>query len=171
MLFAALPLAHDFEMLVLIFAVPYLIIGLLVAQPRLAMIGMPLAVVTANDIGIQGAYSANFASFFNSSVAGIAFALAWTLVVRLFGTRVATRRLVRGGWGDIAENAMGTRTQSHTQLRARMLDRLAQLVPRLAASESEVSIDGFSEVRVEPTTLALQREMAGMQPDERHAAR
>jgi uncharacterized membrane protein YccC len=54
MLFAVLPVAHDFEMLVLMFAVPYLIIGLLVAQPRLAMIGMPLAVVTANDIGIQG---------------------------------------------------------------------------------------------------------------------
>lgn len=174
MLFAALPIAHDFEMLVLMFAVPYLIIGLLVAQPRLAMIGMPLAVVTANDIGIQGAYSANFQSFFNSNVAGIAgiaFALAWTLVVRPFGTRAATRRLVRAGWGDIAENAMGTRAESHTQLRARMLDRLAQLVPRLAASESEVSNDGFSEVRVELTTLALQREMAGMQSDEQHAVR
>ncbi|WP_042882972.1 FUSC family protein [Cupriavidus necator] len=174
MLFAALPIAHDFEMLVLMFAVPYLIIGLLVAQPRLAMIGMPLAVVTANDIGIQGAYSANFQSFFNSNVAGIAgiaFALAWTLVVRPFGTRAATRRLVRAGWGDIAENAMGTRAGSHTQLRARMLDRLAQLVPRLAASESEVSNDGFSEVRVELTTLALQREMSGMQPDEQHAVR
>ncbi|MCY1264879.1 hypothetical protein D9M68_141120 [compost metagenome] len=52
-------------------------------------------------------------AIFNSSVAGIAgiaFALAWTLVVRPFGTQVATRRLVCGGWGDIGENAMGTRT-------------------------------------------------------------
>lgn len=174
MLFAVLPVAHDFEMLVLMFAVPYLIIGLLVAQPRLAVIGMPLAVVTANDIGIQGAYSANFQSFFNSNVAGIAgiaFALVWTLVMRPFGTKAATRRLVRSGWGDIAENALGTHPESHTRLRARMLDRLAQLVPRLAASESEVSSDGFSEVRVELTALALQREMAGMPDDEQHAVR
>ncbi len=174
MLFAVLPVAHDFEMLVLMFAVPYLIIGLLVAQPRLAMIGMPLAVVTANAIGIQGAYSANFQSFFNSNIAGIAgiaFALVWTLVVRPFGTRAATRRLVRSGWSDIAENALGKHPDSHTQLRARMLDRLAQLVPRLAASESEVSTDGFSEVRVELTALALQREMAAMPDDEQHAVR
>lgn len=174
MLFAVLPIAHDFEMLVLMFAVPYLIIGLLVAQPRLAMIGMPLAVVTANDIGIQGAYSANFQAFFNSNVAGIAgiaFALVWTLVVRPFGTKAATRRLVRAGWSDIAENALGKHPDSHTRLRARMLDRLAQLVPRLAASESEVSSDGFSEVRVELTALALQREMAQMPDDEQHAVR
>lgn len=174
MLFAVLPVAHDFEMLVLMFAVPYLIIGLLVAQPRLAMIGMPLAVVTANDIGIQGAYSANFQSFFNSNVAGIAgiaFALVWTLAVRPFGTRAATRRLVRAGWSDIAENALGKHPDSHTVLRARMLDRLAQLVPRLAASDSEVSTDGFSEVRVELTALALQREMADMPADAQHAVR
>lgn len=174
MLFAVLPVAHDFEMLVLMFAVPYLVIGLLVAQPRLAMIGMPLAVVTANDIGIQGAYSANFQSFFNSNVAGIAgiaFALVWTLAVRPFGTRAATRRLVRAGWSDIAENALGKHPDSHTVLRARMLDRLAQLVPRLAASDSEVSTDGFSEVRVELTALALQREMADMPADAQHAVR
>ncbi|MNQ97295.1 p-hydroxybenzoic acid efflux pump subunit AaeB [compost metagenome] len=171
-LFAVLPVAHDFEMLVLMFAVPYLIIGLLVAQPRLAMIGMPLAVVTANDIGISGAYSADFHTFFNSNIAGIAgiaFALVWTLVMRPFGTAAATRRLVRSSWGDIADNAVGTRPEEHTRLRARMLDRLAQLVPRLAASESEVSPDGFSEVRVELTTLALQREMPSLSAPEQHA--
>jgi uncharacterized membrane protein YccC len=173
-LFAVLPVAHDFEMLVLMFAVPYLIIGLLVAQPRLAMIGMPLAVVTANDIGISGAYSADFHTFFNSNIAGIAgiaFALVWTLVMRPFGTAAATRRLVRSSWGDIADNAVGTRPEEHTRLRARMLDRLAQLVPRLAASESEVSPDGFSEVRVELTTLALQREMPTLSAPEQHAVK
>lgn len=172
--FAVLPVAHDFEMLVMMFAVPYLIIGLLVAQPRLAMIGMPLAVVTANDIGIQGAYSANFHTFFNTNVAGIAgilFALVWTLALRPFGTRAATRRLVRAGWGDIAANAVGGKPESHASLRARMLDRLAQLVPRLAASESEVSADGFSEVRVGLSTLALQREMPDMPADQQHAVK
>jgi Fusaric acid resistance protein family len=92
-------------------------------------------------------------------------------VVRPFGTRAATRRLVRAGWSDIADNALGKHPDSHTVLRARMLDRLAQLVPRLAASDSEVSTDGFSEVRVELTALALQREMAGMPADEQHAVR
>ncbi len=174
MLFAVLPVAQNFELLALMLSVPYLIIGLLVAQPRFAMIGMPLAVVTANDIGLQGAYSANFHTFFNGTVAGIAgilFALVWTLLMRPFGTRAATRRLVRAGWGDIAENAISGKPHAHTRLRARMLDRLAQLVPRLAASDSEVSTDGFSEVRVELSTLALQREMAALSVDQQHAVK
>jgi len=173
-LFLVLPNAHDFEMLVLMFSAPYLAIGVLMAQPRLALIGLPLAVITANDIGIQGAYSADFQAFFNGNVAGIAgilFALIWTLVFRPFGTRVAARRLVRASWDDIARNATGREPGEHAHLRARMLDRLAQLVPRLAASESELSTDGFSEVRVELSTLALQREMPDLAPDHQHAVR
>ncbi|WP_420997768.1 FUSC family protein [Cupriavidus sp. 30B13] len=173
-LFLVLPNAHDFEMLVLMFSAPYLVIGVLMAQPRLALIGMPLAVITANDIGIQGAYSADFQAFFNGNVAGIAgilFALIWTLVFRPFGTKVAARRLVRASWDDIARNATGRAPGEHAHLRARMLDRLAQLVPRLAASESELSTDGFSEVRVELSTLALQREMPDLAPDHQHAVR
>lgn len=171
-LFVVLPNAHDFEMLVMMFSAPYLVIGVLMAQPRLALIGMPLAVITANDIGIQGAYSADFQAFFNGNVAGIAgilFALVWTLVMRPFGTKVAARRLVRASWDDIARNATGREPGEHAQLRARMLDRLAQLVPRLAASEDEMSSDGFSEVRVELSTLALQREMPGLAPEHQHA--
>ncbi|MGT2495156.1 FUSC family protein [Cupriavidus basilensis] len=158
-----LPNAHDFEMLVLMFAAPYLLIGLMMAQPRLALIAMPLAVVTANDIGLQGAYNADFNAFFNGNVAGIAgilFALVRTLVARPFGTRAAVRRLVRASWGDIARNATGREPGEHANLRARMLDRLAQIVPRLAASEDETTSDGFTEVRVELSTLALQREAA-----------
>lgn len=87
-------------------------------------------------------------AIFNSSVAGIAgiaFALAWTLVVRPFGTQVATRRLVCGGWGDVGENAMGTRT--HPQLRARMLDRLAL---RRSLMPGKISIYGIFIPESEP---------------------
>jgi uncharacterized membrane protein YccC len=174
LLFAALPMAHDFEMLVLIFAVPYVGIGLLVARPKSALFGMTLAVVTVSDMNIVSAYSADFQTFFNSGVAGvagIAFTLAWTVVVRPYGTRAATRRLVRAGWSDISDNALGKHPESHTELRARMLDRIAQLGPRLAANASQVSSDGLNEVRVELTALALQREMEGMRTNEQHAVR
>ncbi|MDF3833343.1 FUSC family protein [Cupriavidus basilensis] len=173
-LFVVLPNAHDFEMLVLMFAAPYLVIGLMMTQPRLALIAMPLAVVTANDIGLQGAYNADFQAFFNGNVAGIAgilFALLWTLVTRPFGTKAAARRLVRASWGDIARNATGREPRDHARLLARMLDRLAQLVPRLAASENENAGDGFTEVRVELSTLALQRELPALAPDHQRAVK
>ncbi|WP_342052552.1 MULTISPECIES: FUSC family protein [unclassified Cupriavidus] len=178
LLFAVLPIAQNYELLVISFAIPFLGIGLLIAQPRFAPIGLALGVVTATDIGVQGAYSANFTTFFNGNIAGIAgilFALLWTLTVRPFGTQAAVRRLVRASWRDIADHANdgdpGRQTLQHTQFRARMLDRVSQLVPRLAASASEVSSDGFNEVRVELSTLALQRELPNLEPSQQHAVR
>ncbi|PWK35121.1 FUSC family protein [Cupriavidus plantarum] len=178
LLFAVLPIAQNYELLVISFAIPFLGIGLLIAQPRFAPIGLALGVVTATDIGVQGAYSANFTSFFNGNIAGIAgilFALLWTLTVRPFGTQAAVRRLMRASWRDIADHANDgdprQHTQRHTEFRARMLDRVSQLVPRLAASASEVSSDGFNEVRVELSTLALQRELPNLGPRQQHAVR
>jgi len=178
LLFAVLPIAQNYELLVLSFALPFLAIGLLIAQPRFAPIGLALGVVTASDIGIQGVYSADFTTFFNSNIAGVAgilFALLWTLAMRPFGTQAAVRRLVRASWTDIADHAQVTdarsHTHHHTQLRSRMLDRVAQLVPRLAASASEVSSDGFNEVRVELSTLALQRELPSLEANQQHAVR
>jgi len=173
-LFMILPRAHDYEMLVGMFAIPYLLFGVMIAQPRLSLIAVPLAMVTATDIGLQGSYNADFHAFFNTSVAGVAgilFALIWTLMVRPFGTAAAARRLVRASWGDIARNATGREPGEHERLRARMLDRLAQLVPRLAASESEQATDGFTEVRVELSTLALQRELPALPDSAQHAVR
>jgi uncharacterized membrane protein YccC len=153
-------------------AVPYLVIGLMMTQPRLGLIAMPLAVVTANDIGIQGAYNADFHAFFNSNVAGIAgilFALLWTLLTRPFGVKVAVRRMVRASWGDISTNAAGRVPRRLDDLRARMLDRLGQLVPRLASSDDEVSTDGFTEVRVELSALALQGDLPSLSPHNQKA--
>lgn len=174
LLFAVLPIAHDFEMLVLMFAIPFLLIGVLIAQPPLALIGLSLGVVTASDIGIQGVYNADFHTFFNNNLAGVGgilFALLWTLAIRPFGSQVAVRRLVRASWNDLAEHAEAGDTRNHTELRARMLDRVAQLVPRLASSASQAASDGFNEVRVELSTLALQRELAGLEPKQQHAVR
>ncbi|MGC7411482.1 FUSC family protein [Pandoraea pneumonica] len=164
--------AHDFGLLVAMFAVPYLLLGTFIPQPRFTMVAMLVAVNTASFVGIQGGYSADFSAFFNSNLAGLAgvlFALLWTLQTRPFGTRVAMRRLIHSSWRDIAKNAVGRSVAEHGRLRARLLDRLGQLVPRLAASESETSSDGFTEVRVELSALALQRELPHLNSSQRDA--
>jgi uncharacterized membrane protein YccC len=171
-IFVILPNAHAFGLLVAMFAVPYLIIGVMMANPRLALIALPLGVVTATNIGIQGSYSLDFNSFFNnniSGVVGILFALVWTLLTRPFGTKVALRRLLRSSWQDIATNAVECGRADYHRLRGRTLDRLGQLVPRVAAADSEVSTDGFSEIRVELSTLALHRDLPRLEPADRGA--
>ena len=163
---------HDFGLLVALFAVPYLLLGTLIPQPRFTMVAMLVAVNTASFVGIQGGYTADFQAFFNGNIAGLAgvlFALLWKLQTRPFGTRVAMRRLIHSSWRDIARNALGRSVAEHHRLRARLLDRLGQLVPRLAASESETSSDGFTEVRVELSALALQRELPHLDPWQRNA--
>ena len=70
-LFVVLPHVHDFAMLVVMFAVPFLIIGTLIPRPQFNLVTMLVAVNTATFISIQSAYEANFLTFINSNLAGL----------------------------------------------------------------------------------------------------
>ncbi|MBE0629236.1 MAG: FUSC family protein, partial [Burkholderia vietnamiensis] len=71
-LFAVLPHVHDFAMLVLMFAGPFILIGTLLPRPQFNMVTMLVAVNTATFISIQSAYDADFFVFLNSNLAGVA---------------------------------------------------------------------------------------------------
>jgi len=91
-LFLVLPNLHDFPMLVLAFAVPFICIGTLTVQPRFYL-GMLLTLVnTSSFISIQGAYDADFLNFANVNLAGpvgLLFAFVWTLTRAAFGAELA----------------------------------------------------------------------------------
>ncbi|MDF9900670.1 UNVERIFIED_ORG: putative membrane protein YccC [Pseudomonas reinekei] len=103
-LFLVLPNLHDFPMLVLAFAVPFICVGTLTVKPQFYL-GMLLTLVnTSSFISIQGAYDADFLSFANSNLAGpmgLLFAFIWTLIARPFGAELAAKRLTRFSWRDI----------------------------------------------------------------------
>ncbi|GJH24757.1 FUSC family protein [Caballeronia novacaledonica] len=161
--FAVLPKVHDFPMLVLIFAVPFLIIGTLIPRPRFTLVTMLTAVNTATFISIQSAYEANFFVFINSNLAGVAgllFAFIWTRMTRPFGAELAAARLTRSAWADIVVSASPTVViADQRDLYARMLDRLMQLLPRHAATDSHrhPSIESFRDFRVALNALDLRR--------------
>lgn len=162
-MFGILPALNSFPMLLLVFAPPFLLLGLLIPKPQYNMLGMLLTVNTASFVALQDRYSADFASFANEatgSLVGIGFALVWTQLVRPFGAEIAARRLVRAGWRDLAETAAGRRRADQERLSARILDRLGQLVPRVAAIEDREAarIDGLAEVRIGFNVLMLQQE-------------
>lgn len=161
-LFALLPLAHDFTGLVVMFAIPFLLVGTLVSRPQFNMIAMLLAVNTASFVGLQANYSAEFAAFINGSIASVLggfFALAWTLATRPFGAALVARRLVKAGWADMAATARGGRNEAAQAFAGRVFDRLGQLVPRLAqgVSEDVAAADLLVELRVGINLLDLQR--------------
>jgi uncharacterized membrane protein YccC len=124
---------------------------------------------SASFIALQDRYTSDFTTFTNEAVAalaGIGFALVWTLIARPFGAELAAWRLVRAGWRDLAETAAGERRTDHERLSGRILDRLGQLVPRLAAVEDRElkKVDGFADVRLGFNVLMLQtrrKELSG----------
>ncbi|MBB3257477.1 putative membrane protein YccC [Paraburkholderia bannensis] len=161
-LFVVLPKVHDFAMLVLIFAGPFILIGTLIPRPAFNMVTMLTAVNTATFISIQSAYDTDFLVFLNSNIAGVAgllFAYVWTRVTRPFGAEFAARRLLRSSWADVALSASTAPLTDQRNLASRMVDRLMQLIPRLAASDEHrhPSIESFRDLRIALNALDLRR--------------
>ena len=80
-------------------------------------------------------------------------------------------RLLRASWQDLAHAATWRAADIHTQLGARMLDRLGQLMPRLGASRGRLASDGFTELQIGYCTLALQRALPSLPPAARKPIR
>jgi uncharacterized membrane protein YccC len=161
-LFVILPHVHDFPMLVVIFAGPFILVGTLIPRPQFNLATMLVAVNTATFISIQGAYDADFLVFLNSNLAGVAgllYAFIWTRATRPFGAELAAARLMRSSWADVALSASTRPIEDQRNLASRMLDRLMQLIPRLAATDDHrhPSIEGFRDLRIAFNAVDLRR--------------
>ncbi|HEX3634732.1 MAG TPA: FUSC family protein, partial [Paraburkholderia sp.] len=161
-LFVVLPHVHEFAMLVILFAAPFILVGTLMPRPQFNLVTVLVAVNTATFISIQEAYSADFLIFMNSNLAGLAgllYAYLWTRVTRPFGAELAASRLLRSSWADVALTASTRTIDDPRNLAARMLDRLMQLIPRLAATDDHrhPSIESFRDLRIAFNALDLRR--------------
>ncbi|MEE1921509.1 FUSC family protein [Pseudomonas sp. 148P] len=156
-LFLVLPNLHDFPMLVLAFAVPFICVGTLTVQPRFYLGTLLTIVNTASFISIQGAYDADFLAFINANIAGpvgLLFAFIWTLVMRPFGVELAARRLTRFSWRDIVGMTQPATLAEHRHLGVQMLDRLMQHLPRLSQTGQD-SGSALRDLRVGLNLLDL----------------
>ncbi|MFG0321732.1 MULTISPECIES: FUSC family protein [Pseudomonas] len=170
-LFLVLPNLHDFPMLVLAFAVPFICIGTLTVQPRFYLGTLLTIVNTSTFISIQGAYDADFFTFLNSNLAGpvgLLFAFIWTLVMRPFGVELAAKRMTRFAWRDIVEMTEPATLAVHRQVGVQMLDRLMQHLPRLSQTGQDSGV-ALRDLRVGLNLLDLLAYMprAGQQARER----
>lgn len=157
-LFLVLPNLHDFPMLVLAFAVPFIVVGTLTVQPRFYLGTLLTIVNTASFISIQGAYDADFLTFVNTNLAGpigLLFAFVWTLVVRPFGVELAAKRLTRFSWRDIVTLCQPATLAEHRRMGVQMLDRLMQHLPRLTITAQDTGI-ALRELQVALSLMDLQ---------------
>ncbi|SFH10178.1 FUSC family protein [Methylobacterium gossipiicola] len=174
-LFAILPLATTFEMLVLALAPAFLACGVFMTQPKTAPLAMGAAVNGSATIALQGSYSADFAAFANSSIAvvvGLWVAAIVTRLVRSVGAGWSARRLRAVNRRDLARAAERQGAQNGLELAALMLDRVGLIAPRLAAlpsDDAEWTADLLAEVRVGINLVELRRDRRHL-PREARAA-
>jgi len=107
----------------------------LMAIPRYLLLGLPLAVGMSLNLALQSSYSADMASFLNTSTAvviGSLTGVAVTQLMRVIGAETGARRLLRAGWRDLADLAAQSFTPTRAEWASRMLDRVGLLMPRLS---------------------------------------
>ncbi|MBC3476984.1 FUSC family protein [Pseudomonas taiwanensis] len=168
-LFLVLPNLHDFPMLVLAFAVPFICVGTLTVQPRFYLGTLLTIVNTATFISIQGAYDADFLTFINANLAGpvgLLFAFIWTLLLRPFGVELAAKRMTRFAWRDIVEMTQSATLAEHRQVGVQMLDRLMQHLPRLSQTGQDSGV-ALRDLRVGLNLLDLLAYMPRVGPQAR----
>jgi uncharacterized membrane protein YccC len=168
-LFVVLPNLHEFPMLVIVFALPFIWVGTLMPTPRFGLVATIVALTTATFLSIQSVYAADFQVFVNNNLsgqAGLLFAYLWTRVTRPFGTELAVRRLIRSSWEDLAEAASPQSVDAKREMAARMLDRLMQLLPRLGSTEAahHPAVASFRDLRAGLNALDLQVEKTKVAP-------
>ncbi|MGX6999990.1 FUSC family protein [Caballeronia sp. KNU42] len=161
-LFVVLPSGQDFPLLVIFFSFLFVPLGLLMPRPKWALISTLVALTTATFLGIDNAYDANILNFLNANLAGLAgviFASVMTGVIRPFGTDAATARLTRSSWKDVVLSGTALSMDQQRDLNARMLDRLVQLIPRVAPSDDykHPSTESLRDMRIALNTLDLRR--------------
>ncbi len=172
-LFAILPMVTGFEMLVLALAPTFLVLGVLIARPATFLAGLAIAVNGASMLALTDTYNANFADFVNTSLAalaGMAAAATVTAIIRSVGAAWSAGRLQRAGWRDIARAASRRGAIERPALAALMLDRLADLTGRLAASDLHADLairDALRDLRIGLNVVDLERESPDLGPPAR----
>jgi uncharacterized membrane protein YccC len=163
-LFAILPRAHDFEMLVLAFAPVFLILGALASMPATARAGGPIALIAATQLALSSSYNADFPTYANGSAAAIVGLGATAIIIGIFRSVSAewtAWRLLRLNRVEIANIAASRSAATLDVFAALMLDRLSLVVPRLASSAEgadAAATSALADVRVGVNIIGLQRD-------------
>jgi len=166
-LFGILPGVSSFWGLVLVFALPFILFGTIMSRPQFMLPGMVMTVGTASTIALTATYSSDFISFADGAVAstlGVLFAVAWSALTHSLGASRKAQRIAKLGWREATAIADGRFSRSPTWYAARGLDRLAQFVPRRAATSGTTlsDLDMITELRIGTRLAALQEEASVM---------
>lgn len=182
-LLVALPAVHSYEMLVLVTAPTFLVLGCYAGRPATSLRAMAMIFGIAGTLSLQDTNTSDLVSFINSNLAqilGISAAAFFTKLLRTVSAQWTARRLLRAGWRELTQMATGERNPSIMAVSARMLDRIGLLTPRLAIDGPQAdlsAVDALGDLRIglnmaqlRELQLRLQRNGVSLQPLMAHLA-
>ncbi|OZI46062.1 hypothetical protein CEK29_03935 [Bordetella genomosp. 5] len=140
-LFGILPALTHFPMLVLALAVFLIPIGMMQASMAHFGIALPMIANSILLLNLHNVQNEAFDVYVNGAIASVIGFVVPTLVigfVRAMNPDTSVRRLMAGGWAEIADIARGRRQVSRDQLARRMYDRVAMMAPRAGAAAPAV---------------------------------
>src|SRR5208337_847179 len=164
--FGILPNVHTIETLILALAPAFLLFGLLIATPQTALIGTPLAVISATAMALQETYDADAGAFLNSSIAlvlGMGLAAVTSAALITLGAEWGVWRISRANRATLAEAANTTTSNEEALIAGLMFDRMLLLAPRAAAAGHTIP-DVLRELRAGFNILDLHRAQRSLPP-------
>jgi uncharacterized membrane protein YccC len=159
---ALLPAIHSFEMLVLVCAPTFLLVGVWIARPSTFGRAMPWLFGLCGTLALLDTNNVDIVSFTNGTLAqvlGLVAAAVTTSVLRRVGAGWTARRLLKAGWSELARLGSGDRVTSLAEFSARMVDRVGLLTPRLALAgpqEDLQAADALRDLRIGLNMTILQ---------------
>ncbi|WP_176592358.1 FUSC family protein [Sphingobium sp. EM0848] len=156
--YAIMPRLDGFTLLAAVYAPMLLVLGTMMASPRWAGIALPTLLGLGSPVLLSASYISAFASYVNGTVAqlvGIWFAIIMAGLLQSAGVERAIRRTVRAGWNDIANRATLMTPPDVRGWINRMLDRIALLAPRLAATRKDSGQPLYDALRDLRTGVAI----------------
>ncbi|MGI4951599.1 MAG: FUSC family protein [Janthinobacterium lividum] len=164
--FALLPLAHDYETVVLLLAPVLLGAGLVAANPATSLIGLALCANIPTLIGLQGRYTGDFPSFANGGLAlvgGLCLGAAVTALARVFQPHWVIQRILRASWRSLARAAEQRGQGNRDAFTSLLLDRVGQLAPRQRIGQAaglaggQAGPDMMASIRIGLNIVDLRR--------------
>jgi uncharacterized membrane protein YccC len=157
-----LPAIHSFEMLALVCAPTFLLVGVWIARPSTFGRAMPWLFGLCGTLALLDTNNVDIVSFTNGTLAqvlGLVAAAVTTSVLRRLGAGWTARRLLKAGWRELARLGSGQQPTSLAEFSARMVDRVGLLTPRLAMASPAQDLqaaDALRDLRIGLNMTLLQ---------------
>ncbi|MBB3225149.1 FUSC family protein [Pseudoduganella umbonata] len=151
-----LPAVHSYEMLVLTLAPVFLLLGVYMARPATYGNALTFVIGIASTLALQDTNQLDMASFANGLLAQLAGYIAAALVTRTIRTVDApwmARRMLKRARAELVQLARAPRAPALLEVSARVVDRVALLMPRLALAKAApevraAALENIRELRV-----------------------